>query len=70
MCGGMESYEKILKEKKFRAIAMQVLAAGAVPPADAMEYVCSQQSIQSILFGASSRAHIKQTKELIEKLSS
>ena len=70
MCGGMESYEKILKEKKFRAIAMQVLAAGAIPPADAMEYVCSQKNIDSVLFGASSRAHIKQTKELIEKVSS
>ena len=70
MSGGKESYEKTIAEKRFRPIAMQVLAAGAIPPSEAMEYVCKQNNIESVLFGASTRAHIKQTKELIEQMSS
>jgi hypothetical protein len=70
MSGGKEHYEKTIADEKFRPIAMQVLAAGAIQPHEAMEYVCRQKNIESILFGASSRAHIKQTKELIEQMSS
>lgn len=69
MAGGKKVYEKIIREKKFRLIAMQVLAAGAIPPAEALEYVCKQEGIEAILFGASTKVHIRQTKELIEKLS-
>jgi len=69
MSGGKELYEKTIREKKFRPIAMQVLAAGAIKPKEAIEYVCGQKNIQSILFGASTPAHIKQTKELIEQMS-
>lgn len=69
MCGGKETYEKIIRERKFRPIAMSVFASGAVPPVEALEYVCSQKQINSIVFGASTKAHIKQTKELIEQLS-
>lgn len=69
MCGGKEAYEKTIKERKFRPIAMSVFASGAIPPAEALEYVCSQKQIESIVFGASSKAHIKQTKELIENYS-
>ncbi len=70
MPGGVEGYEQVIRERKFRPIAMQSLAAGAIPAAEAMEYVCGQQKIQSILFGASTRPHIRETKELIERLSS
>jgi len=69
MCGGIELYEKTIREKKFRPIAMSVLASGAIPPREALEYVCAQKNIQSILFGASTKPHIQQTKELIESLS-
>lgn len=69
MSGGRASYEKAIQERKFRPIAMQLLAAGAIPPKEAMGYVCAQKNIQSILFGASTKTHIKQTKELIEQLS-
>jgi hypothetical protein len=69
MSGGKELYEKTIREKKFRPIAMQALAAGAIKPKEAIEYVCGQKNIQSILFGASTPAHIKQTKELIEQMS-
>lgn len=34
-----------------------------------MEYVCQFPKIESVLFGASSRAHIQQNKDLIETLS-
>jgi len=69
MSGGKHLYEKVIQERNFRPIAMQVLAAGAIPPHEAIEYVCAQKRIQSILFGASTGAHIKQTKELIESMS-
>jgi hypothetical protein len=48
---------------------MQVFAAGAIPPKEALEYVCRLKGVDSILFGASSRQHIIQTKELIKNLS-
>ena len=64
-----DSYEKALKEKKFRAMAMSILASGGVKPKDAVEYVCTQKAIQSIVFGASSRQHIVETKELIDRFS-
>jgi len=67
MSGGKEIYEKYLMEKEFRPIAMQVLAAGALKPREAIEYLGNFSRIESVLFGASSRAHIKETRELIEK---
>jgi len=65
MSGGIKAYEKTIRERKFRPIAMQVLAAGAVRPDEAIDYVCKQENIESILFGASTREHIRQTVELI-----
>jgi hypothetical protein len=69
MCGGIDTYERVLREKKFRAIAMSVFASGAIPPAEALEYVSTLQGVQSIVFGASSKGNIVRTKELIEKYS-
>jgi len=68
MCGGIDVYEKIIATRKFRPIAMSVLASGALPPREAIEYVARQQKIESIVFGASSRANIRQTKQLIDEL--
>lgn len=67
MCGGFEAYERALKERKFRAIAMSVFASGAIPPAEAIEWVCRQTNIESIVFGASSRGNIRNTKELVDR---
>lgn len=64
-----ESYEITLKEKPFRPIAMSILASGAVKPEEAVEYINRQTTIQSIVFGASSRQHIIHTKNLIETSS-
>lgn len=68
MSGGREMYEKYLTERRFRPIAMQVLAAGALKPKEAIEYLGRYPKIESVLFGASSKSHIQETKTLIEKL--
>ena len=60
------SYEETIKEKHFRPIAMSVLASGAVKPKDAIEYVCKDLGIKSVVFGASSIQNIIETKNLIE----
>jgi hypothetical protein len=67
MSGGKDLYEKTLRTKKLRAIAMQVLAGGAVNPKAAIEYVCGLPNIESILFGASSRSNIVQTINYIHE---
>lgn len=69
MCGGVDLYEQTIATRRFRPIAMSVLASGALSPRDAIEYVCRQPKIESIVFGASSRGNIRQTKSLIDELS-
>jgi|SRR5450432_956409 hypothetical protein len=67
MSGGKALYEETLRTRKFRAVAMQVLAGGAVSPKEAIEYICSLPNIESILFGASSKGNINETTSLINK---
>jgi hypothetical protein len=69
MCGGIETYEKAIATRRFRPVAMSVLASGAITPREAIEYVCAQPKIESIVFGASSRGNIRQTKALIDECS-
>ncbi|MEO5911287.1 MAG: hypothetical protein ABIP95_10390 [Pelobium sp.] len=66
MSGGKEKYEKFLREKTLRPIAMQVLAGGAISPKEAIAYVKSLPQIKSILFGASSKSNIEETIRLIK----
>ena len=68
MCGGLELYEKTIRERRFRPIAMSVFASGAIPPEEALDYVCRQKRIESIVFGASSKRNIEQTRDLVLKL--
>jgi hypothetical protein len=65
MSGGLAAYEKVLRERQFRAIAMSVLASGAIPAREAIEWVCAQPNIESIVFGASSQANIVSTRDLV-----
>lgn len=65
----VEACEDAIRTLRFRPVAMSILASGALPPREAIEYVCKQTQIESIVFGASSRNHIKETKGLIESLS-
>ena len=67
MSGGIDDYEGILKTKKVRIIAMQVLGGGSIPVKEAVKYVCKQPNIESILFGASSKENIEQTIKYIKE---
>jgi hypothetical protein len=69
MSGGLERYHRALAERRFRAVAMSVFASGAIPAREALEWVYSQPNIQSIVFGASSRANIHQTRVLADELA-
>jgi hypothetical protein len=67
MCGGFEAYDRALRERNFRAIAMSVFASGAIQPKEAIEWVCERPNIRSIVFGASSRSNIRNTRELVDR---
>ncbi len=49
-------------------MAMSIMASGAVSPREAIEYVAKQKNILSIVFGASSRKNIEETKRIIEAI--
>lgn len=67
MSGGMEAYERALREHRFRCVAMSVLASGAIPADEAIDWVCRQPNIASIVFGASSCANIRATRGLVAR---
>ena len=67
MCGGIDAYRDALERRPFRAVAMSVLASGAIPAREAIEWVWSLPNIESIVFGASSAANIRSTKSLVDQ---
>jgi hypothetical protein len=67
MCGGLDAYREVIGSGRCRPIAMSVFASGAIRPEEAIEWVCGLKGLQSIVFGASSRTNIVQTKQLIER---
>jgi hypothetical protein len=67
--GGIEAYMETLRNRKARVIAMSVLASGAIPPREAIEWVAAQDNIASIVFGASSRKNIRDTKSIVDSVS-
>jgi len=67
MCGGIDAYREALRTRRCRAIAMSVLASGAIPPEEAIEWACGLDGLHSIVFGASSAGNIRQTKQLIDR---
>jgi hypothetical protein len=69
MCGGIPAYEELISQGQCRLIAMSVFASGALPAQEALEYVCRFPQIEAIVFGASSRRNIAQTKHLIDQLT-
>jgi hypothetical protein len=46
---------------------MSVLASGGIRPREAIEWVVAEPYVESILFGASSRANIENTVALIRE---
>jgi hypothetical protein len=69
MCGGVKAYEEAIASRRFRPVAMSIFASGAIAPREAISYVCAQPRVESLVFGASGRANIRQTKALIDELS-
>jgi hypothetical protein len=67
MSGGVEGYRDALENAPFRVVAMSVYASGAIPAREAIEWVTSLPNVQSIVFGASSRANIVSTRRLVEE---
>jgi hypothetical protein len=65
MSPSVRAYEETLQSNGIRAIAMSIFASGAIPPDEAVGYVCTLPNIQAIVFGASSRGHIEETQRLI-----
>jgi hypothetical protein len=65
--GGLEAYNDMLRTDEVRFVAMSVLASGAIPPHEALRWVCGQPNIESIVFGASSRANIAHTRSLVDE---
>jgi len=70
MSGGIEAYRDACDRYPAKVIAMSVLASGAIPAAEAIEWVCNESYVQSIVFGASSRANIASTVQLIRQFDS
>jgi hypothetical protein len=67
MSGGIEGYREITSKYPARVIAMSVLASGGIRPREAIEWVVNEPYVESILFGASSRANIENTVQLIRE---
>jgi aryl-alcohol dehydrogenase-like predicted oxidoreductase len=65
MSGGIEAYREAAERYSPRLIAMSVFASGAIRPAEAIEWVLQEPHIESIVFGASSRANIQSTVSMI-----
>jgi hypothetical protein len=70
MSGGIQTYRNALEQHDFRAVAMSVFASGAIPPDEAIEWIFEQPNIEAIVFGASNKTHILNTKALIDNMTS
>ena len=60
--------EEVLNKHNSYNIAMSILASGAIRAKEAVEYINSIKGVDSILFGASTPSHIKETVDLINQI--
>ena len=63
-----EEYERVIAandSSKYQLMAMNVLASGSITVQQSFDYINSL-NIQSVVFGASSKGHIKSTVEAIK----
>ena len=67
MSGGIEGYREAAAKYPARVIAMSVFASGGVSAREAIEWVTNEPYVESIVFGASSRANIQNTVALIHE---
>ncbi len=63
----LEETIKAVKKPGMNFIPMSVLAAGAIPPKDAFEFIGEFPEIKSVVVGMSKKSHIDQTVDLINK---
>lgn len=64
-----EEYERVIAANdasKYQLMAMNVLASGSITVQQSFDYINSL-NIQSVVFGASSRGHIKSTVDMIKQ---
>lgn len=69
MSPGLKEYEEILNtvdRNKYQIMAMSIFASGAIDPESAIKYVATQK-VDSVVYGASSEIHIKETKNLLDQ---
>jgi hypothetical protein len=67
MSGGIEGYRAAANRYPARVVAMSVFASGGIPAREAIEWVTNEPYVESIVFGASSRANIDNTVALIRE---
>jgi len=63
-----EEYERVIAENdpsKYQLMAMNVLASGSITPKQSFDYI-NRLKLQSVVFGASSKAHIKDTVDSLK----
>lgn len=63
-----EEYERVIAENdpnKYQLMAMNVLASGSITPEESYGYI-NKLNVQSVVFGASSKGHIKSSVDLID----
>jgi hypothetical protein len=68
MSGGIDAYIDALRDREFRPIAMSVYASGAIEPREALSWVAQLPRIHSVVFGASSAAHINATSRIASEV--
>ena len=62
-----KEYERVIADNdpsKYQLMAMNVLASGSITPEESFNYI-NNLNIQSVVFGASSKNHIKSSVDLI-----
>src|SRR6185437_10419655 len=67
MSGGIEGYREAASRYPARVIAMSVFASGGIAPREAIGWVTNEPYVESIVFGASSRANIENTVAIIRE---
>ena len=63
-----EACEEVLRDERREIMAMSILAAGAIPAADAFAYAGSFPAVKSLLFGASREATLDSSLAIIRSL--
>jgi hypothetical protein len=53
------------RPRKYPITAMSIFASGAIRPKEAVEYI-QKQGIESVVFGASTKAHMRETMDLFQ----